>query len=52
MNIKETLVFENELNTLFNQEENNEKKHIINCMCLATNVADIVASFLFAMPIV
>ena len=45
MNIKETLVFENELNTLFNQEENNEKKHIINCMCLATNVADIVASF-------
>lgn len=25
MNIKETLVFENELNTLFNQEENNEK---------------------------
>lgn len=45
MNIKETLVFENELNTLFNQEENNEKKHIINCMCLATNVADIVAAF-------
>lgn len=45
MNIKETLVLENELNTLFNQEENNEKKHIINCMCLATNVADIVASF-------
>lgn len=45
MNIEETLVLENELNTLFNQEENNGKKHIINCMCLATNVADIVASF-------
>ena len=28
MNIEETLVLENELNTLFNQEENNEKKHI------------------------
>lgn len=26
MNIEETLVLENELNTLFNQEENNEKK--------------------------
>lgn len=27
MNIKETLVFENELNTLFNQEETMRKTH-------------------------
>ena len=30
MNIKETLVFENELNTLFNQEENNDRKNMWN----------------------
>ena len=30
MNIEETRVLENELNTLFNQEENNDRKNMWN----------------------